>query len=324
MDQLKRVVLLSGQESYLIDWSIRMLVDRYVNPACKDFDFIKFNGLTASFEEIRNCCETLPMFSERKIVVVEKLKCLEAESEDEKKWSAYFKEIPDFSLMILVNESVDGRRKITKIINEIGKTYEFNQLPEEFLKKFISKQLKLRGKTAKSQVISDFIADSGYYDKNTNYTLYNLDNDLTKVVAHATGDEILKDDVNQTLSGNIERDIFAMMDNLGRGNKGSAFQMLSHLFLYGENEYKILGLICSQFETVTMIKEMQEEGKSFSEISTNLGLNPYRIKILHGLSEKYTLSHLKTILGDAYRVDRRIKTGMLDKNLALELFIADI
>lgn len=324
MNQLKKVILLSGKENYLIDWSIRIMVDKYVNPSCKDFDYIRFNGLTTSFEEIRNCSETLPMFSEKKIIVIENLKCIETESEDEKKWSDYFREIPDFCILVMVNETVDRRRKIIKIINEIGKIYEFEELPEVFLKKFIEKQLKTAGKTAKPQIIAEFIANSGYYDKNTSYTLYNLDNDLTKLMAHATGNDIIRDDVAQTLSGNIERDVFAMMDAISRGNKGSAFKMLSHLFLYGENEYKILGLICSQFETATMIKEMKEDGKSLSEICAYLGLNEYRAKMMLGLCEKYTVLQLKTIMLDAYKVDRRIKTGILDKNLALELFIAEI
>jgi len=323
-NQIKGVILLYGQESYLIDWSVKTLIDRYINPACREFDMIRFNGQTAAFEEIRNSIETLPMFSEKKLILVEKLKCLEAESEDEKKWQDYLREIPDYCLLIFINETVDARRRLIKTINEVGKSYEFDQLPESFLKKFIAKQLKAGGKTAKAQIIDDFISESGYYDKNTSYTLYNLDHDLTKLLAHASGEAILQEDIRQTLSGNIERDVFAMMEAIGKGNKGSAFQMLNHLFLFGENEYKILGLISSQYENVTMIKEMKEEGKSLAEISDCLGLNAYRARLLLALSEKYTLSRLKSIMLSVYKVDRRIKTGVLDKNLALEVFIAEI
>jgi DNA polymerase-3 subunit delta len=323
-NMLKRVVLLYGQEQYLVDWSIDKICQSYINPSSKDFDFTKINGATSSLTEIRNCCETLPLLSEKRIILVDRLMCLEAETVEDQRWADYFQQIPDSCILLLTSETVDMRRKLVKTIGSVGKIYHFEELDESFLKKFIEKRLKAAAKTAKPAILSEFISQSGYYDKNTEYTLYNLENDLKKLIAFSSGTEIGREDILQTISGNMERDVFALIEALSRNRKEAAFRMLSHLTLYNENEYKILSLICSQFESITQVKEMKDDGNSLQEITTYLGLHEFRAKLMLGLSDKFSLIQLRRILKKVYQVDWQIKSGLLDKNLALELFIASV
>ncbi len=323
-NSLKNILLFYGKENYLIDWAIGSVIDKYVEPACKDFDLTKFNGTAASFEDISNSCETLPMFSTKKIVVTDKLKCLETETEDEQKWLGYFESIPETCILILTAEKPDTRRKIFKTLSAAGGVYQFDELDDQFLRKFIEKRMKSAGKTIKPAVAGELIAQSGYFDRNTEYTLYNLENDLKKVIAHASGEEICREDVVKSISGNIDRNVFFMLDALGQGKKASAFRMLSNLALYSENEYRILSLICNQYEAVMLVKEMREDGRNLPEIAQALGMHEYRARLMMGLSEKYSIQQLKSILLRAYQVDRNIKSGLLDKSLALEMFIASI
>jgi len=323
-DQLGNLLLLCGKENYLIDWAIESITDKYTEKACRDFDFIKYNGMSTPFEEIRNSCETVPMLSSRKVVVADGLKCFDAETDDEQKWLSYAGQVPESCILILRAEKPDGRRKLYKSLSSMKCVYQFDELDETFLRKFIDKRLKAAGKTIKAAVAGELIAQSGYYDRNTEYTLYNLDNDLKKVISHASGEEIQREDVIKGISGNIERDVFFMIDAIGHGKKASAFKMLSNLALYSESEYKILGLICSQYEALLLVKEMKEDGRNPASISSTLGMHEYRVRLMLGLCEKYSLKQLETILQKAYQVDRNIKSGLLDKNLALELFTASV
>jgi len=329
-NSVKNLLLLYGREDFLIHWAVDALLHKYVNEVCRDMDFSKLDGTAITFEQIRNDCETLPFLSERRVVLITDFKLIEGaktkgfDEEEEKKLAEYLKKIPDNCLLIITAGGADKRKKIFKSISESGGVYEFGELDEKSLKSYIEKKFKEAGKTARPAVVAELIATSGYYDKDTDYTLYNLENDIKKAVAYNEGTEIGMDAVENTISGNMDTNVFAMIDSLGRDRKDEAYQMLHNLLVSGEQVYKLLALLCSHFEIILSVKEMKEEGKSFSEMKDTLGIHEFRIKKSAGFAEKYTLAHLRKILQKAYEIDKNIKTGLLESSLALELFIAEI
>ncbi|MGI6730978.1 MAG: DNA polymerase III subunit delta [Anaerovoracaceae bacterium] len=327
---LKGLLLFYGDEAYLIDWGIDTIIQKYVTPACTELDFSKLNGETVTLDEIKNNCETLPMLSPKRVVLIENFKILEGTKtknigeNEEKELIKYLSSLPDSCLLILTSPRVDKRKKIFKTISQEGTAYDFCRLEPKQLRAWISKKFKEAGKKASSEVIGELVAFSGYYDKESDYTLYHMDNDLKKIIAYSDGPEILWNNINNNLSGNINTFIFDMIDAVSKGKKEEAFQLLHNLLLYGENEYKILALICSQFEAILSVKELQEEGQNEREIKNILGIHEFRIKKAREFGRSYSVNHLRKVLQKAYEVDRNIKSGLLEASLALEMFIAEI
>ena len=329
-NSIKNLLLLYGKEDYLIRWAINTLIGKYVNEACRDMDFSKIDGTAVTFEQIRDCCETLPFLSEKRVVHLSDLKLIEGgktkglDEDGEKLLAEYLKNLPEQCMLIITSESADKRKKLYKSISECGSAYEFGELDEKSLKSYIEKRFKESGKNARPAVIAGLNAASGYYDKDTDYTLYNLENDIKKAIAYQDGSEIGIDAVENTISGNMDTNVFAMIDSISRDRKDEAYQMLHNLLVSGEKEYKLLALLCSHFEIILSVKEMKEEGKSFGEMKDLLGIHEFRIKKAAMFSEKYTVSHLRRVLQKTYEIDKNIKTGLLESSLALELFIAEI
>ena len=50
-------------------------------------------------------------------------------------------------------------------------------------------------------------------------------------------------------------------------------------------------------------------------------MNQYRVKKAKVFSDKYSLKKIKNILIQLYEIDRSIKMGLMEQNLALELLI---
>ena len=329
-DGLKRPLLFYGRETYLIHWGIEAIVSKYINPVCMDLDFSKIEGDTATLGEIKNNCETLPMLSPKRVVLLRDFKLLDGGKtknigeNEEKELIQYLGNLPDSCILIITAAQVDKRKKLYKTISEQGSAYDFCELDAKQLKAWIAKKFKEAGKFASPAVIVELADSSGYYDKETDYTLYHMDNDIKKAIAHNDGPEIQMEDISSTVSGNIDTNVFAMIEAVSRGKKDDAFQLLHNLLLFGESEYKILALICSQFETILSVKELKEEGRSYSEIKSILGIHEFRIKKAAESSERYTIKKLQNILQKAYEVDRNIKSGLLEASLALEMFIGVI
>ena len=92
----------------------------------------------------------------------------------------------------------------------------------------------------------------------------------------------------------------------------------------GSDPFSIIGAIVSQFEMMLSVKQMREEGLDLAAIRKKLGGSEFRIKKMLPYVNKLTVTKLKETLSAIYQVDRNIKTGLLEPQLALEMFIAGI
>ncbi|GAB1476606.1 DNA polymerase III subunit delta [Bacillota bacterium] len=344
---LKNLLFFYGEEEYLINWALDEIVNRYIDPGVGTLNRTSFNWKSTSVEELIEECETLPMFAEKRVVIIEGFKAGEEKSKedqepadtaeaeesaeeevvDDKKQKdliRYAEMLPDSCFLILTSQSADKRRKIYKTINSLGACYEFSRLDEPDVRSLIKKRLAKSGKTAEANVIRRIIEMSGYLDKQSNYKLYNLENDIKKLVAHSVGNEILITDLNETLSRNTEAYVFDMIDAISQNRKGDALSLLHSLINSGEVWQKLLALICSSYEVLLIVKEMKEDGFGLGEIFKKTGIHEYRIKIASGISGRYSSRQLRHILCSCFTADKNIKFGLLDEKLAIEMLIACI
>ncbi|HZK01721.1 MAG TPA: DNA polymerase III subunit delta, partial [Anaerovoracaceae bacterium] len=236
----------------------------------------------------------------------------------------YVKSLPESCTLILVSNNADKRKRIYKAIAASGGCYEFDRLNDTDICAFVKKRLRQEGKRAKISLIRKMVEMTGYFDKKSNYTLYNLDNDIKKLIAHSEGSEISQHDLDVSLSQNTESYVFHMIDAISQNKKDVALTILHNLLYSGENWQKLLALICSGYELMLMVKEMLDQGLSQRDIKEQIGVHEYRIKIAARLSLQYSIKRIKQIICSCFDVDRNIKTGLLDERLALELLIASI
>ena len=319
---IPNLLLLCGEETYLIKWALDLLVSKNVEPAAKSMDFTLLDGKEHNFADILAQCETLPMLSQRRVIAVS-----EFNPPQPKELMDEFLHLPSHTLLIFLQEGPWDRTKkssLASLVAATGRVYEFTPLEESQLKAFVQKRLKAAGLSMKPSVLSHFIATSGYGERESTYNLYQLENDLTKMIAHSTGEEVTLADVAACLSETLDNNTFAMLDAIGKNRKDEAFRLLHDMLRSGENPYRLLSTIASQMELMLCVKEMRQEGRSPVEIKGELNVHELRIKKAMAFSEKFSVPELKKILMNIYRVDNQIKGGILDSDMALEMMIAAI
>lgn len=315
------LVLLYGKEQYLVNWAEELLVSTYINPATKQMDYTVFDAASAQAVEIRNACETIAMLSEKRVVTVRfgvksGLKPADILKDSEK--------LPAETLMILVFEKEEPDKDILKAADGKALIYDFASLDDRLLRAFIGKRVRAEGKTIGNAAVRAFIESSGYFHKDSDYTLYNLENDLKKTAAYCTGKEITAEDIDTVTSGSIEKNIFALVDAVSKNRKDEAYRMLSNLISGGDSVYHMLAMIIGQFEIILSVKELREKSMNNAQIQKALRIHEYRIKKAVPLADRYSVKELKRILINAYETDNSYKSGLMEDRLALELFIAEI
>ena len=92
----------------------------------------------------------------------------------------------------------------------------------------------------------------------------------------------------------------------------------------GSDVFAVTGMLINQFELILEVKEFKEDAMSMPEIVKIMKIHEFRIKKAIQAADRFTKTKLKEILVQLYEIDRNIKTGVLEQNLALELLVGRI
>ena len=333
-EALPRVLVCYGHEEFLVNWAEKFVKGKLIEPAAEVLDFTVFSEDLDPYSIIA-ACETLPMLSKRKLVVVHDTDLFTQTPKDMKAegvqiLSEYLANVPETTMLLFTAEKVNKTKALYKNAVKAGVVYDFCPLDRQTLAGWIAKQLQNLGKNASRDDIFAYADKCGYLDKESGYTLYNVKNDVAKAAAFADAQTVTAKDFAACMQGEEETDAFAILDAAFSGQKGKALTIL-HNSVDAEQASKqdgvvlrFLGLLCSQLEIMLEARERGgRDGDPYS-VASAMGANPYRIRKAMDASYRKKYSELKASLAAAYDIEKDFKSGQIDAYLALELFIAGL
>lgn len=334
-DKTGSVILMYGPEQYLVRWAVDMIRKKYVNPAVEEMDYVVIEDENADPYSIIEVCETFSMLSDKRVVWVRNYKPLTSKNtpkgfdgESLEKLADYLKNINPKTVVVFSAEEVASKEVIVDTIKKSGTYYDFVQLSDRELRSFAAKRFRNEGVEISSYLMSQLIKATGYGNKESDYRLYNFENDIRKVIAHSSGNVVAEEDIREAVSGDNDTFIFDLIDGISGNNKKQAFQVLhNRLQVDAYDTQRIIGTIASQLELMYEVKEFQESEDgpgTAEEISKYTKANVYRVRNIMRYDNRYTLEKLRSMLAGIYRTHISIVTGVMGAQMALELFVAEI
>ena len=322
---LKDVLFFYGAEDYLMDWAVSQIISKYVDEEWRSLDVKHIDGADAGAYEIMGEARAYSMFSDKRVIIVRNYLPLFRKSAD-----AGCDELLDFasrkqdsSVLIFVLESRyagDITSYGKKMIKAAG-AYEFARLERADLKAFITKRIHSGGKMIARREMELLIDISGYYNRDSTYTLTQLDADTGKLVRACKGDEITGDVIEDLLTGDNDRFVFNLVDAVVSGNRSRALEIAETIIREEDGSMQIIALLIRQMEIMYDSLELSREGMSVSQMARKTGINEFRFKRAWQAAGAYSPARLRKLLTDLYNIDRDIKRGDIDKDTALELFV---
>ena len=329
-EQIGSVLLLYGTEQYLVRWAVDTLVKKYVNPAAAALDYVLLDSEAVTADQIIEACETFSMFSEKRIVWVRDFRLLAADSvkgwskEDIHRLTSYIQTSNDGTILIFSAEEIKASAALTASLKKKARCYDFDRIDKAELASFARKRFRAAGVEIGSGTLGYLIETTGYFNRESDYRLFHFENDIRKIIAHSDGVRITETDVAGVVDGDADTFVFDMLDGISGNQKDKAFRILYNILHSGRDPFSLIGAVVSQFEMMLSVKQMREDGLDLSAMQKKLGGSEYRIRKMIPYTNKYSVAKLKQILSSAYETDRNIKTGLLEGQLALEMFIAGI
>ena len=212
-------------------------------------------------------------------------------------------------------------------VSGLCSTYNFERLNPAELKSFVNKRIRSAGKLIGARDMDYLVDISGYLNNDSEYDLYRMESDLTKLVNASDEDAISKKLIEEIMIGDKDRFVFNFIDYLLAGKNSMAMQLLINTISAGENSkgkgnvFSLASTLIGQFEIMYDSLELDDEGMPIKTMAKSLGVNEYRLKKAYAAARKVGKSKIKKALIELYDTDRLLKTGEMDKNTSLELFV---
>jgi DNA polymerase-3 subunit delta len=313
--KLSNVYLFYGEERYIINTYLNKIVELALEGGDKSMNYDIYETRLNNIDKIIDSIATLPFFSSKRVIVIKDYNLFKSKnSNDVAKLQEAIIRIPDTTLLIIIEEEVDKRTKLYKLLSKNGTGVEFNRLSDGELIKYIASVLNKYGKKIDKDCVKHFIQTVGY-------DLQNIHNELDKVIDYNENSIIIKQSIDEVCIRTIESRIFDLVDCMGSGNKDKALKLYYDLIISKEHPTKILFMLTRQFRLIYQTKLLYSQGFDKNSIARKIKIPPFVANKCIKQSSNFTLPNLKQSLNECLEIEKDIKTGKIDSKIGIELII---
>ena len=309
--QYKTMYLLYGDEAYLK----KQYKDKLIKALVAEGDTMNFSayeGKGINPKELIDLAETLPFFAERRVILVENSGFFKNSCDD---LAEYLLEPAASTCFLFVEEEVDKRSKMYKAVAKAGKAVEFGTQNEELLTRWILSRLKKENKNITGNVMQLFISKTGT-------DMGNIDRELEKLLCYTMGRDVIKaEDVEAITTEQVTNKIFDMVNAIAEHQQKKALDFYYDLLTLKEPPMRILFLITRQFQILMNLKDMGSKGFDQSTIASKVGIPPFAVRKNQAQAKGFTTEQLKQAIRDGVELEESVKTGRMNDQMAVELFI---
>ncbi len=305
--------LLYGEEDYLKKMYKNSLKKSVLSDS-DDMNYSYFEGKNIDILQIKEIADTLPFFSDYRVIVIEDSGLFKSASN----LPDYLSSMLTSTVVIFSEKEIDKRNKLYKLVNKEGIAVEMKQLDVSDTKHFITSMLEKNNKQMRGSTID-------YFLQQIDTSLSNIINEIDKLTAYTYGcSEITTDDIDAVCCVQVTGRIFQMIDYAAMGKKAKALKLYYDLLELRESPMSILYLITRQFNILLRIKISENEKLSKSEIVSKLQIPSFTVDKYINQAKRFESQQLRDMLDECIETEYQFKRGMIDGQIGVELILVQL
>lgn len=325
--ELNSIYVLSGEEIFLIDRFVELFKEKIVSKDFFDMNYIEYDFSKIDLQKLKIDCETAPFFSNKRLIIVNDVNLSKNGISMYKNFFEemydYIDKIPNTTVLLFVMKgSLAYRGKFYKQISIIGHNIELVRFNEIELFKFIKKRFILKNIEVKDNVLKYIIDRIGYLDSSREKNLYDVENEVNKLLNSFSKNTLDFKDVDEILVDKFENSIFKLLDMISKKDYKSSIKILIELKKSGEDSFSTFYMIVRYIRNLLGVKVLKLKQKHIDYISKELKISNYECKKLYSVCDNFSVETLCNYIDLTYSVESDIKTKNRDIDLLLELLIS--
>ena len=315
--KLLPVYLFFGDEAYLVQEAVDLIVRSVVDPSSQDFNFNTLYGKAASGMEIVTLCQTLPFMAERRLVIVKEIEALKAG--DLEDLVAYLRDpSPGTCLVMVSHQSRYDKKAVVTAVEAQGVAVRFFPLLDREMVPWIDAWVRSRGLSIQRDAAQ-------YVWQTLGNDLLAINNELQKAVIYIKERKAMGlEDVRAVVGDFREYSSFDLADAVGRKDRERALLVLNRLVQEGEQPVGLLASIAWNFRRLLRAKSMEASGTGYEEIKKKLHVIFHQSAAFQEQMRRYTLQELEQAFTVMTMTDRALKSGGLNSRLVLERMVLQL
>lgn len=315
--KIKRCYLLTGNEEYLIESAISLLLSHLIPPEQREFNLDIFDGRECTSDEVISSMLGYPFIGERHITLVRRFN--ELNKKEKASIADRINQIPESNIVCLSAGDVRiTEEPYSRIANDV-EVLKLNKLKSNDLLQWIKEEAENLGKQISLNAAStlvEYVGDS----------LGELHTALEKVSLF-TGkkEEIEVDDISMTVGASRTYNIFELQKAIANKELPASYRIAIKMVESGTNPVHIVFHLAKFFLNLIEIKHLLAKGKSKEEINNSVfeGRWSYIDEYISA-ANKYTVNELKRAVLALNQVDRKLKTTGLSNDTAIAILICEV
>lgn len=304
------VVLLHGEERFLVEEKARALINEWKQGLVSDFGFEPIDGVGLAAARLQDAILQSPFLDPHRVVWARGVPAVKAES-----LAPALVEVPATTrVLVTLNGRVSASNKLTKAITAVGgRVEEAQRLRGRALTDWTVRRAEELGLTRQigMQVARVTHADLGI-----------VDSELQKLVAYkATGARLTAEVVTELLAGAREDEVFRLTDNLLPQPTAQAWTVARNLTRSGYQPTSIAYRIARHLALVLEVRARQDRGESLHDIQNDMTEHSFVVQKAYDAARSVEPDRLEAALRAIRDYEWEVKSGQVDADLGLEVLL---
>lgn len=311
--QFAPVYFFCGEESFLIDEVVDVLVEQAVDPAMKEFNLDVIHGNEIDGKKIVSLASSYPMMSDRRVVIIRDFDRVNGKEAVE----AYIDHSSESTTLVLISGTPDFRKKPYITFKKAGIVREASLLRDYETTAWIEsrlKKLKRSMEPAAVQLLYSYVGSS----------LRELSNEIEKLLLFVGEEAVITvKDVEHVVGVSREFSPFELANKIGEKNIVKAMEIAERLISSGESLVGIIAGLTQHFIKLWKLKDGMRLNKGEQELASLVSAHPYYLKSYLAQAKNYLPAELENVFVLLAEADLAAKSSG-DQKRILTTVIAEI
>ena len=317
---LEEVYLFTGNEQVIKKNKIDRILEN-VDP--KETDIIKYDLETISIQEVVTDCMTIPFLKQSKVIIVKNPLFLSSVKtsikHDLKTLIKYLKNPSSTTILMIdaVGVNIDRNSELFKTLQKCAYIIDVKELDIIECKAWVKRSFAVNGTSIGDEALNLLI-------EYLNGDLLRMEQEIQKLSALRYNDRVTEQDIKNLVAKSYEDDIYALIKAVTQKDRGLIAEIYKRISDSVTDVMSIMGLISKSFTDLYTTLKLLQAGYSQNDIANIFGIKPGRAYYLMKDAKQFKLETLESYVTEICELDYKIKNGLIDKNLGLEMFLLSL
>ena len=326
------VYILHGDDEFAISRFVSELEARLGDPAAAMMDIVRLDGRAISLEELRAAVSSVPFLARRRLVQLTHPLEMVRDAEARESFASLLAQVPQSTALLLIENKplLSERERRSGVPHWLEGWAEENR-ERAFVRSFYQPKGGAMGRWIQDRAREV----GGEFTQSAAARLASLvgedtrlaEGEINKLLAYVNYQRAVEpDDVEKLTSGITQGDIFAMVDALASQDGKKATGMLQNLFQL-QDAMSIFGMVVRQFRLLLLARDVLDRGGVAADLIREYDVKPRLHPFVAEKSCNQARHFQAVVLAAVYRrlleLDEAIKTGKIEADLALDVFVAE-